>query len=160
MGAGTIIATAIAITLLIVTGYVLISGTLSTAQLVAMAQQAAAERETQKMHTRIEIINASANTTTSQTFVEVKNTGSEVVGDFRHMEVYLLQGGVPYTYTNMVGIWTYDIKPDQVHPGLLDPDEIVNITVPYEAARGDPSWVKVTTDNGVYDSAYLPCSLC
>ena len=160
MGAGTMIATAIAITLLIITGYVLISGTLSTAQLVAMAQQAAAERETHKMHTRVEIVNATLNTDTSQTFVEVKNTGSEVVGDFNHMEVYLLQGGVPYTYTNLVGIWTYAIQPDQVNPGLLDPDEIVNITVPYEAARGDPSWVKVTTVNGVYDSAYLPCSPC
>ena len=101
MGAGTIIATAIAITLLIITGYVLIAGTLSTAQVVAMAQQAAAEQEAQRIHTRIEIMNASTNTTTQQTFIEVKNTGSEVVGDFDHMEVYLLQGGVPYTYTNL-----------------------------------------------------------
>jgi archaellum component FlaF (FlaF/FlaG flagellin family) len=156
MGAGTIIATAIAITLLIITGYVLIAGTLSTAQVVAMAQQAAAQRESQKIHTRIEIINASTNTTDSKSFVEVKNTGSEVVGDFGHMEVYLLQGGVPYTYTNqsVLLFWTYEINPDRVHPNLLDPDEVANITVPYDQMLGAPTWVKVTTANGVYDSAY------
>lgn len=156
MGAGTIIATAIAITLLIVTGYVLIAGTLSTARIVALAQQAAADREAQRLHTRIEILNATTNTTSFQTFVEVKNTGSEVVGDFGHMELYLLQAGTPYTYTNLsVPLhWTYTISLDQIHPNLLDPDEVANITVPYDPSRGDPTWVKVTTANGVYDSAY------
>ena len=154
MGAGTIIATAIAITLLILTGYVLIFGTLSTARIVAMAQQAAADREAQKIHTRIEIFGASTNTTSVQTFIEVNNTGSEVVGDFDHMEVYLLQGGFPYTYTNQSGTWNYAIHPDQVHPNLFDPDEVVNITVLYDPTRGPPTWVKVTTANGVYDSAY------
>jgi flagellar protein FlaF len=105
MGAGTIIATAIAIILLIVTGYVLIGGTLSTARVVALAQQAAAEQEVQRIHTRIEIINASTNVTSAQTFVEVKNTGSEVVGSFDHMVIFLLQGGVPYTYMNQSGQW-------------------------------------------------------
>ena len=162
MGAGTIIASAIVIVLLIITGYVLIGGTLSTAQIVMAAQRAAAEKEGQRIHTQIEIMNASTNTTTQQTFIEVKNTGSEVVGDFDHMEVYLLQGTQPYTYTNLsvAGNWTYSINPDLVHPNLLDPSEVANITALYDPAHGDPLWVKVTTANGVYDSAYLPCSLC
>ncbi|MDD1664321.1 MAG: flagellar protein FlaF [Methanomicrobiales archaeon] len=159
MGAGTIIASAIVIVLLIITGYVLIGGTLSTAQIVMAAQRAAAEKEGQRIHTRIEIINASTNETSSQTFVEVKNTGSEVVGDFHHMELYLLQGGTPYTYTNLsvAGNWTYSINPDLVHPNLLDPDEVANITVSYDPdpLKGPPTWVKVTTANGVYDSAYI-----
>lgn len=158
MGAGTIIATAIAITLLIITGYVLIGGTLSTARIVAMAQQAAVEREGQRIHTQIKILNASTNTTTQQTFIDVKNTGSEVVGDFDHMEVYLLQGTQPYAYTNLSvpWIWTFTINPDTIHPTLLDPDEVVNITVAYDPDpfKGVPTWVKVTTANGVYDSAY------
>lgn len=154
MAAGTIIATAIAIILLIITGYVLIGGILSTAQTVVAAQKAAADQEARRIHTGIEIINASTNTGTDQTFVEVKNTGSEVVGDFGHMEVYLLQGGSPYTYTNRY--WTYTLSPDEVHPRLLDPDEVANITVPYDSLKGSPTWVKVTTSNGVYDSAYIP----
>ena len=161
MAAGTIIATAIAIILLIVTGYVLIGGILSTAQTVVAAQKAAADLETQRIHTRIEIINASTNTTTEQTFIEVKNTGSEMVADFDHMEVYLLQGGSPYAYTDNVSdpmFWTYTISPDEVHPRLLDPDEVANITVPYDPLKGSPTWVKVTTANGVYDSKYIPYS--
>ena len=155
MGAGTVIATAIAITLLIITGYVLIGGTLSTARVVALAQQAAAEREADKIQTRVEILNASANITDSRAYVEVKNTGSVVLGDFGHMEVFLLQAGTPRTYTNLSGKWTYAISPDAVHPRILDPDEVANITVSYDPALGDPAWVKVTTANGVYASKYM-----
>ena len=155
MGAGTIIATAVAITLLIITGYVLIGGTLSTARVVALAQQAAADREAEKIHTRIEVLNASTNTTDRLAFVDVMNTGSTVLSDFDHMEVYLLQSGVPVTYTNLSGKWTYTISPDAVHPRLLDPDEVANISVSYDPALGDPAWVKVTTANGVYASAYM-----
>jgi flagellar protein FlaF len=163
MGAGTIIASAIVIVLLIITGYVLIGGTLSTAQIVMAAQRAAAEKEGQKIHTQIAIMNASANPEAA--FIEVKNTGSEVVGDFDHMEVYLLQGDFPYTYTNrstpyywnytIYYYWNSTIYPEIVHPNLLDPDEVANITVLYDPAHGDPSWVKVTTANGVYASKYI-----
>jgi len=168
MGAGTIIASAIVIVLLIITGYVLIGGTLATAQIMMAAQRAAAEKENQRIHTQIEILNVSANLGSSQALIEVKNTGSELIRDFDHMEVYLLQNQtpdayIPYTYTNLSVPFNYIyriIPPDLVHPGLLDPGEVANITVLYDATRGDPSWVKVTTANGVYDSAYLPCSLC
>ena len=163
MGVGTIIATAIAILLLIITAYVLIGGTLATAKTAVYAQRAMTDQENQRIHTRIEIANASVNTGAGETFLEVKNTGSEVIGDFGHMEVYLLQNVTPddftpYTYTNLPADYNFTYRmnpPDLVHPGLLDPDEVVNMTVHYDAAKGDPWWVKVTTPNGVYDSAYL-----
>jgi len=165
MGAGTIIATAFAIILLLITGYILIGGIISTSRIVGMAQQASAQQEARRSHTQIEILNASTNTTTSQTFIEVKNTGSELVGNFDNMEVYLLQNGVPYMYMNQSGPynWTYTICSDNlpyvncqdlVNPGLLDPGEVANITVPFDPAKGNATWVKVTTANGVYDSAY------
>jgi flagellar protein FlaF len=156
MGAGTIIATAFAIILLIITGYILIGGTLSSGQIVMAAQRAAAEQEAQRIHTRIEIFSAVTVNTSSTTFIVVNNTGSEVVGDFDHMEVFLLQDGTPYTYRNQSGWsnWTYTIQPDEVHPNLLDPDEVANITVPYNPEKGNATWVKVITANGVYDSAY------
>jgi flagellar protein FlaF len=165
MGVGTIIASAIAIILLIITAYVLIGGTIVAAKTAVLAQRAISEQENQRIHTRIEIMNASTNLGDHKTFIEVKNTGSEIVGDFDHIEVYLLQGGVPYTYTNLSAPynWMYRIlnpdliNPDMIHPGLLDPDEVANITVPYDDSKGEPpGWVKVTTANGVYDSAYLP----
>jgi flagellar protein FlaF len=164
MGAGTIIASAIAITLLIITAYVLIGGTLATAKTAVLAQRAMSDQENQKIHTRIEIMNASTNLGDHTTFIEVKNTGSEVVGEFDHIEVYLLQGGTPYTYTNLSAPnnWIYRIlnpdliHADTIHPGLLDPDEVANITVPYDDTKGEPpTWVKITTANGVYDSAYI-----
>jgi flagellar protein FlaF len=160
MGAGTIVASAIVIVLLIITGYVLIGGTLSTAQITMAAQRIATEKELERLHTQIEIFKASTNAVTHQTFIEVNNTGSEMVGDFDHIDVYLLQNDIPYLYMNTPGTynWTYQVEdPDIVHPNLLDPGEAVNITVLYNDALGDPPrWVQVTTANGVYDSAYLP----
>ena len=159
MGAGTIIATAVAIVLLIITGYVLIGGTISTARIVAIAQQAAAEKEIERLHTGIRISAASNDIASGTTFILVNNTGSEAIREFDHMEVFLLQGNVPYTYMNQSGTfnWTYTIEqPDVVHPGILDPHEVVNITIPYDPdpLKGPPEWVQVTTANGVSDSAY------
>jgi flagellar protein FlaF len=154
MGVGTVIASAIAILLLIITAYVLIGGTLTTAQTVTRAQRDLAIQEAQKLRTRIEIFSASTDNNSSRTFIVVNNTGSEVVGAFDHMEVFLLQDGAPYVYTNASGNWTYTIQPDLIHPNLLDPDEVANITVDYDPSRGNATWVKVTTANGVYDSAY------
>ena len=156
MSAGTIIATGIAIILLIVTGYILIGGILTTSRIAVMAQQAASDQDAQRMHTQIEISSAITNTSLHETFIEVNNTGSEVVGNFNYMEVYLLQDGAPYMYMNQSGPlnWTYSISPDVVNPGLLDPGEVANITVPYDPAKGNATWVKVTTANGVYASAY------
>ncbi len=156
MGAGTIIATGIAIILLIITGYILIGGIISTSRVVVMAQQAAAQQEVERIHTQIQIFSAITYSSSNVTFIEVNNTGSEVVGNFGDMEVYLLQNGIPYMYMNQSGAfdWTYVIgPPDQVNPGLLDPGESMNITVPYDGMRGNATWVKVTTANGVYDSA-------
>jgi flagellar protein FlaF len=163
MGVGTVIATAIAILLLIITAYVLIGGTLATAKTAVFAQRAASDEENQRIHTGIMITNASVNSGAEETFVEVKNTGSEVIGDFHHMEVYLLQNVTPdaytpYTYTNLPATFNFTYRidpPDLIHPGILDPDEVANMTVHYDATKGDPSWVKVTTSIGVYDSAYL-----
>jgi len=158
MGVGTVIASAIAITLLVITAYVLIGGTLATAKMSVLAQRDISEEENQRIHTEVKIMNASANTVAAEAFIELKNTGTEIVHDFNHTEVYLLQGTTPYTYTNLSVPFNFVyriIPPDTIHPGLLDPDEVMNITVPYDAAKGDPSWVKVTTANGVYDSAYL-----
>ncbi len=121
----------------------------------ADAQQAAADREAEKIHTRIEIFSVITNVTDARTYIEVNNTGSTVIRDFDHMEVYLLQSGAPRTYTNLSGKWTFTISPDTVHPRLLDPDEVANISVSYDQDLGDPSWVKVTTANGVYASAYM-----
>ncbi|HTY51944.1 MAG TPA: flagellar protein FlaF [Methanomicrobiales archaeon] len=165
MGAGTIIASAVAIILLIITAYVLIGGTLATAKTAVLAQRAISEKENERIHTNVEIMNVSNDLGARLTYLEVKNTGSEILGDFNHTEVYLMQGGVPYTYTNLSAPydWVYRImSPDLVHgeivhPGLLDPDEVVNISVAYDPdpLKGDPVWVKVSTANGVYDSAYI-----
>jgi len=169
MGAGTIIATGIAIILLIITGYILIGGVLSTARTVIMAQKSAAEQDAERIHTQLEILNASTNNGTHQTFIEAENTGSEVVGNFGNMEVYLLQDGTPdgtpYMYMNQSGpfYWTYSICSDglpyvnckdMVNPGLLDPGEVVNITVLYDQMKGNATWVKLTTANGVSASRY------
>ncbi|MDD4126347.1 MAG: hypothetical protein PHV39_01500, partial [Methanomicrobium sp.] len=52
------------------------------------------------------------------------------------------------------GEWNItSISPDIINPGLLDPQEVLNISIRYQGAK--PKWVQVTTPNGVSASAYV-----
>ncbi|MDD1634697.1 MAG: flagellar protein FlaF [Methanomicrobiales archaeon] len=153
MSAATLIASAVGILILIITAYVVMGGTITLVDTVTASQKALTERQVDLIHTRIEITGASADDILNQVFLDVENTGSETVTGLDGMAVLLLHNGEPIYYTNSSGAWWYRISPDTVHPNQLDPDEVMNLSVTY---TGDtPTWVKVVTENGVYDSAYL-----
>ena len=46
------------------------------------------------------------------------------------------------------------LTPDDINPGLLDPDETMRITINM-GTYDFPDWVKVTTPNGVSSSKYV-----
>ncbi len=153
MAAATLVASAVGILILVITAYVVMGGTIALSETVTTAQKALSEREAGRLHTSLEITGASAVDALKVAFLEVKNTGSETVRSPDEMGVILLHNGEPVYYTNTSGAWWYQISPDTIHPGQLDPDEVMNITVTY--TRDAPTWAKVVTGNGVYDSAYL-----
>jgi flagellar protein FlaF len=157
MGLGSLIASAIAIILLVITAYVIVGGTIATAEIVALAQEEQAHTISKAMRTSIDIVDVQFDANASVMYVEVLNAGSEIIAGFDDMDVFVIYDAEPQYVPAGIGpgTWTAGaITPDAVHPGQLDPEETVNITV--ACTGGDtPAWVQVTTGNGVYDSAYV-----
>ncbi|KQC03873.1 MAG: hypothetical protein APR53_00400 [Methanoculleus sp. SDB] len=157
MGSASLVASAIALILLLITAYVIVGGTLSTAEIIAFAQHEQAAQQEIRMRTSIEIVSATLTAGASPLVVEVRNVGQEPVSGFDNMEAYLVFADEPvlHPYGSGAGYWAYGgIIPDSIHPHQLDPDEVLTMSVAYSGVTA-PVWVQVTTDRGVYDSAYV-----
>ncbi len=156
MSAGSLVATGFGIVLLVVTAYILVGGTLSMAERAISAQSELAQQQEIRMRTSIEIVNATDDASASTLYIEIRNTGSEPIVNYSHMDVYVVNESLPiyYPYGSGSGSWSINvIKPDTIHPGQLDPDEVMNISVRYPGKS--PIWIQVTTGNGVYDSVQI-----
>jgi len=157
MGMGSLIASAVAIILLVITAYVIIGGTIATAEIVSLAQEEQAHTISKAMRTSIDIVDVDVDANASVMYVQVLNAGSEIIADFDNMDVFVIYGAEPQYVSAGTGAGTWSsgaITPDAVHPGQLDPEETIELTIAY--AGGDPpAWVQVTTANGVCDSAYV-----
>jgi flagellar protein FlaF len=157
MGLGSLIASAVAIILLVITAYVIIGGTITTAEVVALAQAEQAHTIQKAMRTSIEIVDMQVNANASEMYVDVYNAGSEIIADFDTMDVFVIYDAEPQYLSPGTGPGTWasgTITPDSVHPGQLDPEETMQLTIAY-AGGSPPTWVQVTTGNGVCDSAYV-----
>jgi len=156
MGSASLVATAIGTLLLIIIAYVLVGGTLSTAEVVATAQRDTISLQETRMRSSIEIVYTNLKKAQQALDVTIDNTGSEIMGDFAHTDVYLLIDGIPQVYIYGMGNSTWrvtSITPDNIHPGQLDPGEQMIISLSYSGSA--PTWIQVTTGSGVSDSAYL-----
>jgi flagellar protein FlaF len=153
-----IIAAAVGVMLLIVVGYVVVGATITTAETVTNAQKDVTLQNEMRLGTAIVItdpVHSSSNITSN-----ITNTGTEIISDFRHMDVIVHDtGSNDYqvcTYDSGGNPGTWDITnryQDFIHPSELDPGEKYQIRV---ATRGSsPSWFQITTSNGVYASTYV-----
>lgn len=161
MGSASLIATAVALVLLIFTAYVVVGGILATADIVTMSQNEKYSLQENRMRTSIDISGITVSNETNSLEIVVNNCGNEKISKFMYMDIYMINQGaqpklIPYTETPAIeNTWTVSqINPDSVHPNELDPGESATMTVTYSAGV-TPLWVKVTTPNGVYDSAYI-----
>jgi flagellar protein FlaF len=161
MAGAEIIGTAVGVLLLILVGYLLIGSSLTTAEVVTTAQKDIAiqsEAQLQTVFTISGIYSSSSKVLT----VNIVNSGSETIGDFNHMDVYVTpSGGSPvfHKFTvipgDIVGTWNCtSISPDTIHPGMLDPDETMVVTVSDSPSK--PAAVSVSTATGVTRFAYVP----
>jgi flagellar protein FlaF len=153
-----IIAAAVGVMLLIVVGYVVVGATITTAETVTNAQKDVTLQNEMRLGTAIVItdpVHSSSNITSN-----ITNTGTEIISDFRHMDVIVYDtGSYDYqvcTYDSGGNPGTWDITnryQDFIHPSELDPGEKYQIRI---ATMGSsPSWFQITTSNGVYASAYV-----
>jgi archaeal flagellar protein FlaF len=158
MAVAGIIAAAVGVMLLIVVGYVVVGATITTAETVTNAQKDVTLQNEMRLGTAIVItdpLKSSSNITSN-----ITNTGTEIISDFRHMDVIVYDTGsneyqvCTYATSGSPGTWDITNRyQDFIHPSELDPGETYQILV---ATRGSsPSWFQITTSNGVYASAYV-----
>jgi flagellar protein FlaF len=157
MGSATVIATAFALILLIITSYFLVTAVLTTTEIVSYAQQESLNQQEQRVRTSISISNTSLDFSSSILYTEIINDGNVAISEFKYWDVYTgnITGDFPLHYQmgNITGKWNIvSIEPDIINPQLWDPQEVINISVKYPGFY--PLWVKVTTANGVSASAY------
>ncbi|HVP93691.1 MAG TPA: flagellar protein FlaF [Methanoregulaceae archaeon] len=153
MAFSSVLASAVGILLLIIAAYVLVGGTLTTAQTVANAQADMTAIHVKMLGTAIQITYTNISAP-GQLDLSVLNTGTEPVTDLPHLDVLLKPAGsAPVLKTKDKGWTLVSIFPDSVHPNQWDPGESMNITV--EFSEPSPEWVQVTTANGAFASAYI-----
>jgi flagellar protein FlaF len=154
MAAASLVATALGIILLLVTGYVLVGGALTSSQVVMEAQKDMTAAQVEMLGTGMEITAVSPSS--NPIYIQVTNSGNVPIIDFDHTDVFLLSSGnvpVRIRYNSAGGDNTWQkvlIYPDLIHPNQWDPGEDLNMSVTYSGST--PRAVQITTANGV--SAY------
>lgn len=158
MAVADLIGAAVGVLLLVIVAYVLVGSTLSIAETVTNAQKAAALQEQTQIRTDFTILNAWANGPYIN--CTINNTGSEIISDFRHMDVIVYDSDArdyqlyPYSANGDPGTWTItDRGSDIIHPSELDPGEEYRIEVYTEGSS--PYWFQITTANGIYASKFF-----
>ena len=159
MAVAGIIAAAVGVMLLIVVGYVVVGATITTAETVTNAQKDVTLQNEMRLGTAIVITDpqqSSSNITSN-----VTNSGTEIISDFRHMDVivYDKDSGEYEVCTydtagGTAGTWNIaDRYTEFIHPYSLDPGEKYQIRI--MSNGNQPKWFQITTANGIYASAIL-----
>ncbi len=157
MGFATVAATLVSITLIMTLLYISLISTSELTETISCSLKKMSDSEEERMKTMINIDSTSA--AGSVLYVNVANTGHTTIRDFPKIDVIVTNTtnqSVYWIKYNGTGVgWTSTIlTPDDINPGLLDPDETMRITINM-GTYDFPDWVKVTTPNGVSSSKYV-----
>ena len=145
MAVAEIIGAAIGVIMLVIVAYILVGSVLTAAEVVSNAQKDLTLLNEARMRTDISIFPSSARILDLNLTFCLNNTGSEVIGDFTHMDVFTTNSNEMTRIEE--GAWTIiQFDRDFVHPGMLDPGEAVWINATYD---DKPTTVLVSTGNGV-----------
>ncbi len=174
MAVGEMIGAAIGILMLIIVAYLVVGSTLSTAEMVVNTQKDITLQNEARLNTAITIPDVHSHTTSTFPYytyrvdITVSNSGSESIGDFDYMDIYITNataapmlfmydstavgtGGSYYTrkwsYTSITTTDTGDSE--TIHPGMLDPGESMDvIRILNFRWNPDGALVTVITSNG------------
>jgi hypothetical protein len=162
MAVSEIIGAAVGVILLVFVAYVVVGSTLFAAETMANAQKDITLLQESRMRTAFAISDAFNATTSSYIiYANVTNTGSEIISDFKHMDVIVYdKESMTYdvcTYDatgGTQGTWNIENRYSEfIHPYSLDPGEKYQIRIVSKANQ--PKWFQITTANGVYATAVL-----
>jgi flagellar protein FlaF len=161
MAVAEIIGAAVGVLLLVVVAYLLVGGTLSTAEIVVTAQKDLTAITDARLRTSLTISGVSANATNHGIDIVAVNTGNEPIHDLLHLDAYSFNNSKVYTHytydaTNTgtaTGTWSVlNFQDDEIHRKQFDPGVTMTITIVYPGEEY-PSDVLLVTSNGVSAAA-------
>jgi len=161
MAVGEIIGAAIGILMLIIVAYLVVGSTLSTAELVTNSQKEITQQNEARLNTNIRISDAQFNTSVGNVYMNVTNTGNEIIGNFQDMDVYLInpeESPIYYSFNKTHSQITMpDGSAESIHVNQLDPGEMLWIEIdgPFTPTLKSGSEVVVVTPNGISGSAFI-----
>jgi len=154
MAGGEIIGAAVGILMLIIVAYLVVGSTLSTAELVTNTQKEVTQQNEARLNTNIRILDS--DVVSGKLYLNVTNTGNEIIGNFKNMDFYVTNPGMApsyYSFSNTTtAITLSDGSPESIHLNLLDPGEVLRVQIEGTSAVAG-SEVMVVTSNGVAGSA-------
>lgn len=166
MAVAEIIGAAVGVLLLVVVAYLLVGGTLSTAETVITAQKDITLLQETRLGTKIEISGVVIPQGNLMNF-SISNNGTTSIKDLEHMDIMLYDSTIGYTtykYVKNIAIPPESLDPnsladytwtdviysnDNIHSRQLDPGTtmIVEVKLPSSAER--PTNLQVVTGNGI-----------
>ncbi|WP_292388121.1 hypothetical protein [Methanosarcina sp. UBA5] len=167
MGFGTVIAAMVSVAVILLASYVCSNGGFYMADEITDSVMEMQENENEILKTGIEI--TGIYTDEADIFVSLHNMGSTKIGDFNHMDVivnYSNTSGnakttwIPYQEDagKLENRWIIrGISPDLVNPGILDPDEKMELQILLKDSLENKgvNWIMVATPNGAKTSGYF-----
>lgn len=156
MAVAEIIGAAVGVMMLVIVAYVLVGSVLTTAEIVNNAQKDNTLQQEVRLGTDFEItdaIDSKISDTKFRITFNIHNTGSEVIHDFSHMDIFTYDDGVTGSYQLLTPNNDCLLSPDESWcidstTKQLDPDKIMGITA--FSSLNNNIWV--VTSNGVYRS--------
>ena len=169
MAVAEIIGSAVGVLLLVVVAYLLVGGTLSTAETVVAAQKDITLLQEARLGTKIDISDISGPVGGLMNFT-VSNNGTTSINDMQHMDVILFDQTNGYRYYYYAKNDSYPLESldpkdlfeyewtdttytnDYIHYRQLDPGVTMKVEVKLPTTDTKPVSIQVITSNGI--SAY------
>jgi archaellum component FlaF (FlaF/FlaG flagellin family) len=152
--------------IMMITSVVMARSGFSSVDRLGQSWQAMEQRLEERVRTQLTAVSAHVDESHTNITLQLRNDGQTPVADFARMDVvvqYFSESGmryanwVPYTSGALQSnTWTVaSILNDHVNPGVLDPEEILQIQIRVNPPMGTGTngWIIVSTENGVTVSA-------
>lgn len=109
-----------------------------------------------RLHTNIKINNTELNVIDSRVHLTVENTGDTKLSNFNLWDIIVVKGGQASYLKKNDGLELDDrfniTFRDSINPGILDPDESIDIQLPPQFSSGS-LYITIITENGITSSA-------
>lgn len=154
MAVAELLGAIVGVMLLLITAYLLVGSVIYTAETVAYAQKDNTLQQEARLGTNFELTYVVPSSPSPNEFtITFKNTGSEIIRDFSHMDIFTYEGTGDFKYLTPE---TCPIVEESwcvaSNPKMLDPGDEMSITV----FSNINSNIRIVTGNGVYRDAQSP----